>query len=117
MTHASTTRPALAPRVEGSLPGPRSAEFLEHQRQWESSARAYPRHLGIELADPSDGRPAGGYARAVQAHALRHGLIVELGGRDDSVIRLMPPLTVTAEEIELACGILLDAIGRCCPAG
>jgi len=61
---------------------------------------------GIDLADPADLTPASGLARAVQAAALRRGLIVELGGRDDGVVRLLPPLTVTAHEIELAADIL-----------
>ncbi|MGW4829452.1 aspartate aminotransferase family protein [Amycolatopsis japonica] len=86
-----------------------------HSDVWVREVRGLGLMWGIELADPRDGRPAGAYARAVQAYALQHGLIVELGGRDDSVIRLMPPLTVTAEEIELACAILLDAIERCGP--
>ncbi|OLZ61641.1 aspartate aminotransferase family protein [Amycolatopsis keratiniphila] len=86
-----------------------------HSDVWVREVRGLGLMWGIELADPRDGRPAGGYARAVQAYALQHGLIVELGGRDDSVIRLMPPLTVTAEEIDLACAILLDAIEHCGP--
>ena len=61
---------------------------------------------GVDLADPEDLQPASGLARAVQAAALRRGLIVELGGRDDGVVRLLPPLTVTAHEIELAADIL-----------
>ncbi len=80
---------------------------------WVREVRGLGLMWGIELADPRDGRPASGYARAVQAYALRRGLIIELGGRDDSVIRLMPPLTVTAEVIDLAATILLDAIGHC----
>ncbi|OXM46127.1 diaminobutyrate--2-oxoglutarate transaminase family protein [Amycolatopsis alba] len=79
---------------------------------WVREVRGLGLMWGIELADPLDGRPASGYARAVQAYALRQGLIVELGGRNDGVIRLMPPLTVTAEEIELACSILLEAVER-----
>ncbi|WP_414939108.1 diaminobutyrate--2-oxoglutarate transaminase family protein [Amycolatopsis sp. cmx-11-51] len=82
---------------------------------WVREVRGLGLMWGIELADPHDGRPAVGYARAVQAYALRRGLIVELGGRDDSVIRLMPPLTVTAEVVELAGSILLDAIEHCGP--
>ncbi|GHJ49659.1 diaminobutyrate--2-oxoglutarate aminotransferase [Catellatospora sp. TT07R-123] len=70
---------------------------------------------GVELADPGDGRTAGELARQVQAHALRHGLIIELGGRDDSVVRILPPLNVTAEVVDLACQILLDAVRACCP--
>ncbi len=66
--------------------------------------------LGIELARPADGRTVTQLAQDVQARALRAGLIVELGGRDDCVVRMLPPLTVTAEQVDLACDILLDAI-------
>ncbi|MFC5720679.1 aspartate aminotransferase family protein [Streptomyces gamaensis] len=65
---------------------------------------------GVELAGPEDGRPAAGLARAVQSHALRHGLIVELGGREDCVVRMLPPLNTTADVVDAACGILLDAV-------
>jgi diaminobutyrate-2-oxoglutarate transaminase len=41
---------------------------------------------------------------------LRNGLIVELGGRDDCVVRMLPPLNVTAEVVDIALSILLDAI-------
>ncbi|KZB79665.1 diaminobutyrate--2-oxoglutarate transaminase family protein [Amycolatopsis regifaucium] len=82
---------------------------------WVREVRGLGLMWGIELADPHDGHPAGGYARAVQAYALRRGLIIELGGRDDSVLRLMPPLTVTAEVIELAGTILIDAVEQCVP--
>ncbi|SFW86437.1 diaminobutyrate--2-oxoglutarate transaminase family protein [Amycolatopsis australiensis] len=68
---------------------------------------------GVELASPHPDLTATGYARAVQAHALRHGLIVELGGRDDTVVRLMPPLTVSAEVVATAAGILVAAVEEC----
>lgn len=35
---------------------------------------------------------------------------MEVGGREDAVVRLMPPLNVTAATVETACSILLDAI-------
>jgi diaminobutyrate-2-oxoglutarate transaminase len=70
---------------------------------------------GVELADPIDGRPAGQLAERVQARCLAKGLIVELGGRDDSVVRLLPPLNVTAEVVDVACSILLDAMDRTAP--
>ena len=38
----------------------------------------------------------------------RHGLIVELGGRDDCVVRMLPPLNVTAEVVDIACDILIE---------
>jgi diaminobutyrate-2-oxoglutarate transaminase len=72
---------------------------------------------GIELADPVTGAWAGGLASRVQACALRGGLIVELGGRDDCVVRLLPPLNVTAEVVDLACDILIGAVEQCAPSG
>jgi diaminobutyrate-2-oxoglutarate transaminase len=69
---------------------------------------------GIELAGPLTGRPAGDLAARVQAEALTEGLIVELGGRDDCVIRMLPPLNVTADVVETACSILIAAVERCC---
>ncbi|MDI1464930.1 diaminobutyrate--2-oxoglutarate transaminase family protein [Catellatospora sp. KI3] len=70
---------------------------------------------GIELADPGDGRTAGELARQVQAYALRHGLIIELGGRDDCVVRILPPLNVDAPTVDTACQVLLEAVRACCP--
>jgi diaminobutyrate-2-oxoglutarate transaminase len=68
---------------------------------------------GIELADPLTGRRASGLAEQVQAAALRAGLILELGGRDDCVVRLLPPLNVTAEVVDIACTIILGALDVC----
>ncbi|HWN35289.1 MAG TPA: aminotransferase class III-fold pyridoxal phosphate-dependent enzyme, partial [Pseudonocardia sp.] len=65
---------------------------------------------GIELADPGDGRTAGELAEQVQALALRAGLILELGGRDDRVVRMLPPLNVTKHVVDVALSILLAAI-------
>lgn len=53
----------------------------------------------MELAGPATGAPASALAAEVQATVLRNGLIIELGGRDDRVIRLFPALNVTAEAV------------------
>ncbi|MCW7941291.1 2,4-diaminobutyrate 4-aminotransferase [Streptomyces hygroscopicus] len=68
---------------------------------------------GIEMAEPDGGRPATAMAAAVQSHALRHGLIVERGGREDTVVRILPPLDVTAEVVDMACAILVEAVFAC----
>ncbi len=65
---------------------------------------------GIELAEPGDGRSVTELAEEVQGRALRNGLILELGGRGDCVVRLLPPLNVTAPVVDIACSILLHAI-------
>ncbi|MDK3256675.1 diaminobutyrate--2-oxoglutarate transaminase family protein [Blastococcus capsensis] len=61
--------------------------------------------IGIELVEPdaapdrTGARPAApALAAAVRTECLRRGLIVELGGRHDSVVRLLPPLVMTDEE-------------------
>jgi diaminobutyrate-2-oxoglutarate transaminase len=73
--------------------------------------------LGIELVDPEaspddlGARPAASdLAQVVRAEALRRGLIVELGGRWGSVVRLLPPLTMTDEQAEAVLERLADAI-------
>ncbi|MGY1772520.1 diaminobutyrate--2-oxoglutarate transaminase family protein [Blastococcus sp. SYSU D00813] len=71
---------------------------------------------GVELADPVTGAPAGGLARAVQARALRRGLILECGGREDCVVRMLPPLNVTADVVATACEILVGAVTDTVPS-
>jgi diaminobutyrate-2-oxoglutarate transaminase len=83
---------------------------------WVSDVRGRGLMWGVELTDLVDGRP-GRLAEQVQARCLAEGLIVELGGRDDRVVRLLPPLNVAAEVVDAACSILLDAIRRSVPAG
>ncbi|MFF3850463.1 diaminobutyrate--2-oxoglutarate transaminase family protein [Streptomyces sp. NPDC002328] len=49
-------------------------------------------------------------AAAVQRECLRRGLIVELGGRHASVVRLLPPLTITDEQTAAVLDRLADAL-------
>ncbi|NGN69254.1 diaminobutyrate--2-oxoglutarate transaminase family protein [Streptomyces sp. A7024] len=73
--------------------------------------------IGVELVDPASGGdgkapyPADPeLAAAVQAECLARGLIVELGGRDGGVLRLLPPLTLTDEQASAVLSRLADAI-------
>ncbi|MBM9507184.1 diaminobutyrate--2-oxoglutarate transaminase [Actinacidiphila acididurans] len=73
--------------------------------------------IGVELvdteADPDDygALPADPrLAARVQQEALRRGLIVELGGRHASVVRLLPPLTITDEQAEAVLDRLASAL-------
>ncbi|MBT8160390.1 MULTISPECIES: diaminobutyrate--2-oxoglutarate transaminase family protein [Arthrobacter] len=79
---------------------------------WVREVRGWGLMWGIELADPETGRPAGHMARAVQRRALQHGLILECGGRDDCVVRLLPPLIITEETTDEACKLLLAAFAE-----
>jgi diaminobutyrate-2-oxoglutarate transaminase len=62
--------------------------------------------VGVELVDPAGepdatGTPPadGRMARAVQLECLQRGLVVERGGRHGAVIRLLPPLIITAAQL------------------
>ena len=48
-------------------------------------------------------------ATRFQHEALRRGLIVEIGGRDDCVVRLLPPLNISRETADEALAIIRDA--------
>ncbi|NGO09651.1 diaminobutyrate--2-oxoglutarate transaminase family protein [Streptomyces sp. HC44] len=79
--------------------------------------------IGVELVDPEEPpestaagparrpRPAApDLAAAVQRACLRRGLIVELGGRHSSVVRLLPPLTITDEQANAVLERLSEAV-------
>jgi diaminobutyrate-2-oxoglutarate transaminase len=66
--------------------------------------------LGLELVDPDTGEPDGAAAIAVQRQVLERGLIVELGGRQDAVVRLLPPLNVSEATLDQALAIIRDAV-------
>lgn len=81
---------------------------------WVREVRGLGLMWGVELANPADGGPATSLARRTQADMLRRGLIVELGGPESCVVRLLPPLNVTADVIDQACDILVQAINASC---
>ncbi|MCQ6555372.1 diaminobutyrate--2-oxoglutarate transaminase family protein [Streptomyces sp. C10-9-1] len=73
--------------------------------------------IGVELVDPdtpsadsSAPAPAPGLAAAVRDACLDRGLIVELGGRQSAVVRLLPPLTLTDEQAEAVLDRFADAL-------
>ncbi|MEV8569227.1 diaminobutyrate--2-oxoglutarate transaminase family protein [Streptomyces sp. NPDC051322] len=74
--------------------------------------------IGLEIVDREAGDPTAtapppadaARAAAVQRECLARGLIVELGGRHSSVVRLLPPLTLTDEQAEAVLDRLADAL-------
>lgn len=49
-------------------------------------------------------------ARQLQQECFKRGLILELGGRYGSVVRFLPPLIITEEQVDLICEIFANAI-------
>lgn len=96
--------------------------LLSHLRHAQASLRSFGDvrgrglMIGVEIID-KNGRPdAGGaypaapeLARKIQSQALNRGLIMELGGRNGSVVRFLSPLIVTAEEVDTIASIFCDA--------
>ena len=83
---------------------------LADEHELVAEARGMGLMLGLELIDPATGEPNQQAAVAVQRAALERGLILELGGRDDAVLRLLPPLNVTRATLDQALGILREAV-------
>jgi diaminobutyrate-2-oxoglutarate transaminase len=82
---------------------------LRDRFPWVGDVRGLGLMLGVEVVDAETGAFDGRRAAAVQRLALERGLIVELGGRDDCVVRLMPPLNVSHAVLDEALAILEDA--------
>ncbi|WP_343731868.1 diaminobutyrate--2-oxoglutarate transaminase [Duganella sp.] len=73
--------------------------------------------VGVEVIDPEAapnrlGHPAAAtaMAKAIQAECLRHGLIIELGGRHGSVVRFLPPLIITEAQLDHVIDIFAVAV-------
>jgi diaminobutyrate-2-oxoglutarate transaminase len=88
---------------------------IQAQFPWIGDVRGRGLMIGVEIVDPErcDRRrrpiPDGNRARAVQAACLARGLILELGGQAGSVLRLLPPLNITADQTESIAAIMGDA--------
>lgn len=74
--------------------------------------------VGVEIVDEQHqpdalgSRPAcGPLARAIQQQCLRRGIVLELGGRHGAVLRFLPPLIITAQEIDVLAERFSLAVG------
>ena len=97
----------------------RGRQFLDGLRRITAGRRAVGdvRGLGLMLAlefvqpDEGDGRvPDAALAKRVQQAAFERKLLVLTAGTYVNVIRIIPPLITTAEEVEHALSILGDAL-------
>jgi diaminobutyrate-2-oxoglutarate transaminase len=74
---------------------------------------------GVEIVDPDapgDARgtrpPAAARARKLQQACFEEGLIVEIGGTHENVVRFLPPLTITAAEIDAITDLFARALRK-----
>jgi 4-aminobutyrate aminotransferase len=66
--------------------------------------------LGIELVAPGTKDPNPAAATAVLEATREAGLLIGKGGTKGNVLRIAPPLSVTAEEVDIAADILTEAL-------
>lgn len=91
------------------------AEILERLRRLADSypllgdVRGYGYMIGIEFSG-TDGGPNGAACRKVMDACLEKGLVLIGCGLERNVIRFIPPLNVSREELETALSILEEAI-------
>jgi diaminobutyrate-2-oxoglutarate transaminase len=83
---------------------------LESQYDCIGEVRGVGLMIGMEIVDPRSGDPDYELALAIQRGALERGLILELGGRHDCVVRLLPPLNVSRETLDQALSILDETL-------
>lgn len=66
--------------------------------------------LGVEFAHPKTGEILPEFARQVKQACFERGLLCELGGRHDAVLRLLPPLVISAVDAAEALEIIREAV-------
>ena len=69
--------------------------------------------IAIELVKPDEGdgrTPDPGLAKRIQTEALARRLLVLTAGTYVNVIRIIPPLVTTADEVDLALRILDESL-------
>ncbi|WP_459192888.1 aspartate aminotransferase family protein [Halosimplex sp. J119] len=65
--------------------------------------------VGAEFVD-AEGRPASDAVSEVRQRCMERGVLAWGGGRDDNVLRLLPPLVMTREQAETGLDIVCEAI-------
>ncbi|WKB50629.1 diaminobutyrate--2-oxoglutarate transaminase family protein [Eleftheria terrae] len=98
-----------------------AARLRELQREQPCIAEVRGRGLmlGVEIVDPRKadalGQPLAHpeLANRIQHTALKHGLIIEKGGRHGAVLRFLPPLNITEQQVDYAAWAFAQAVRLC----
>ncbi|MDA8777228.1 4-aminobutyrate--2-oxoglutarate transaminase [Pontimonas sp.] len=66
--------------------------------------------LAIEFVDTVSGKPAADIAKAVQTYALNHGVLILTAGTFGNILRFLPPVVITDDQLLEAVAIMDDAL-------
>ena len=68
--------------------------------------------IGLEIVADSAGTPDAAFAKVITAEASKAGMLIATTGAYGNVIRMTPPLVITAEEIDRALAMLQEVLER-----
>ncbi|WP_163100503.1 aspartate aminotransferase family protein [Peribacillus alkalitolerans] len=74
------------------------------------SIRSIGLMIGIEIIDPMSGKPDGNALLNILDRCLEKGVLFYLCGNHGEVIRMIPPLTITQDQIDFGLQVLDEAI-------
>jgi 4-aminobutyrate aminotransferase/(S)-3-amino-2-methylpropionate transaminase len=99
---------AEAKRVEKTL----KPALLDLQRKHSviGDVRGIGAMLAIEFVDQKTGKPAPEVAKAVQTHALNSGVLILTAGTFGNVLRFLPPVVITDEQLLEAVTVMDEAL-------
>jgi 4-aminobutyrate aminotransferase/(S)-3-amino-2-methylpropionate transaminase len=66
--------------------------------------------LALEFVDPATGKPAADVTKAVQTQALQHGVLILTAGTFGNVLRFLPPVVITDDQLREAVAVMDDAL-------
>jgi 4-aminobutyrate aminotransferase/(S)-3-amino-2-methylpropionate transaminase len=66
--------------------------------------------LAIEFTNPQTGKPAPEVAKAVQTYALHQGVLILTAGTFGNVLRFLPPVVITDEQLLDAVSVMNEAL-------
>jgi 4-aminobutyrate aminotransferase/(S)-3-amino-2-methylpropionate transaminase len=97
-----------AKRVEATL----KPLLLELQKKHAviGDVRGMGAMLALEFVDPTTGKPAADVAKAVQTHALHNGVLILTAGTFGNVLRFLPPVVITNDQLSEAVAVMDDAL-------
>lgn len=99
---------AEAERIESVMrPG---LEALAARHDIIAEVRGKGAMLAIELLDPKTQKPAADAVKAVQKHALHEGVMFLTAGSFGNVLRFLPSLVMTDDQIREGLGVLDEAL-------
>jgi 4-aminobutyrate aminotransferase/(S)-3-amino-2-methylpropionate transaminase len=99
---------AEAHRIEATLKP--ALSDLQSKHPVIADVRGMGAMLAIEFVDPHTGEPAPDVAKAVQTYALHQGVLILTAGSFGNVLRFLPPLVITDDQLLDAVSVMDQAL-------